>query len=80
MAVTPTVAGVEGVLDFQRAGDWVRAMAFYEALEHGPQLVSLSALTDDGELVALSASEYEHLRERFGRALTRWRFRNAHPD
>lgn len=82
MAVTPAVAGVEGILDFQRdrAGEWIRAMAFFEALEHGPQLVSLSALTDDGELVALSDSEYEHLVARFSRALSKWRFRNAHPD
>jgi len=74
---------MEMMVDFERAaGEWLRAIAFFEDLEATEEgvpvrLLSLTALADDGQLAALTDEEFVQLRDRFGAAYRRWRSRAA---
>ena len=71
------------MVDFQReAGEWIRAIAFFEDLEPQSEgvpvrLLSLTALLDDGQLAQLTEAEFANLRDRFEQSYYRWRSRAA---
>jgi len=71
------------MVDFEReAGEWIRAIAFFEDLEPQDEgvpvrLLSLTAMLDDGQLAQLTDAEFANLRDRFERAYYRWRSRAA---
>lgn len=71
------------MVDFQReAGEWIRAIAFFEDLEPQSEgvpvrLLSLTALLDDGQLAQLTDAEFANLRDRFEQSYYRWRSRAA---
>lgn len=70
---------VEVVLDVERArGVWVRVVALLgdpdpEVGLHRPIVKHLVAVTEGGELVALTTEEVNGLADRFERAYNKWR-------
>jgi hypothetical protein len=74
--------GLEGVLDVERLGRWVRFTALIEERnvpgydQPHPVVARLAATDDDGEVVPIGGSEHASIVMLFLQAYYRWR-RNA---